>query len=174
MKKTLTWLLLSAFALSLFANSASAAPNYRYEYDGNNRLTHVFKLGGSMAYEFKYDKNGNLLKTDKLDLITSMTATGGTNTATLTWTIPSNSHTGFKVYKNGVYVTTIGKVTTYSFSNLAAGTYTLGITPIFATGDGEIATKSVQVTDPTPPPTGGDTGGGGGGRITPGDPDPAS
>ncbi|KEO83320.1 fibronectin type III domain-containing protein [Tumebacillus flagellatus] len=135
--------------------------------DKNNRLTHLYINRASTYYGYKYDKNGNLLKVEQLSPITNVTATAATGSATLRWTAPTKGTvSGYKLYKNGAYVTTVSSSSTnYTFGSLTTGSYTYSVSAVFDSGEGQkVTTSAIQVT-------GTSTGGGG---ITPGDPGAAS
>ncbi|WP_161780770.1 fibronectin type III domain-containing protein [Tumebacillus flagellatus] len=163
----MAWLILSAFAFSMFPSAAQATTGYTYIYDKNNRLTRI-DVNGVATYSFTYDKNGNLLKIEQVTgRVSNLTVTTGNGTATLQWAPPqTGTVTGYRVYRKGVLVTTLSAVTSYTFTGLVTGQYTFSITPVFDYGDGvTTTTEPIQVYQTLP-----NSGGG----MTPGDPTPAS
>jgi hypothetical protein len=87
--------------------------------------------------------------------VTGLTETHTDTTATLSFTKPIDTDfNGFKLYKNNVYVTNIGKtISTYTDSGLTASTaYTYKITSVDVTGNESLG-SSITVTTSAVPDT---------------------
>lgn len=121
-----------------------------YEYDNNNRLAIIKDQNLNILQTFCYNYNGQSADCPMVNQIPS-TATGlsfssaTSTTLNFTWNVVSGA-TGYKIYKNGVYVSST-TTTTGALSGLTGGIYyDVQILAYNASGDGSLCPVVIMNT----------------------------
>lgn len=126
--KRLLLLFISAMILTLgLSGSLFAADNLKYYYDDVNRLIRTENDSNGQVVEYQYDAVGNRLQKGSYapSVITSGAGSNGSITPSGTTTVPYTSSQTFTITPNAGYMiynvlvdgTSVGAVSSYTFSN---------------------------------------------------------
>src|SRR3954468_5346742 len=163
--------------------TAPATPDRVYHFllvsvNGSNvTVTPTDELGRTFDVQTYTFGNGGAGDTQDPTPPTNLQATGSTGKVDLTWTAGTDDTgvTGYKVFRGGTQIDTIGAVTSYTDTNVTAGTtYTYTLQSLDAAGHNSVQSGQASATvpaagdtqDPTPPTNLQATGSTGKGDLT--------